>query len=97
MFPGLWFNYSNEYGLDINQSGGLKELGLMAIKESLNLKVEDIIAVGDGENDISMIEYAGLGIAMGNANDKVKSSADIVAEHISDDGLYNVFKKLQII
>jgi len=97
MFPGLRFNYSNEYGLDINKDGGLKERGIEAIKNYLNIDKKDIIAVGDGFNDISMIEYAGLGIAMGNAKDPVKQSADLVAEHISEDGLYKIFKKLNLI
>lgn len=97
MFPGLRFNFSNEYGLDINEGEGLKEVGIKAIKEHLNIDIKDIIAVGDGFNDISMIQYAGLGIAMGNAKDPVKDSADIVADHISNDGLYKVFKDLKMI
>lgn len=97
MFPGLGFNYANEYGLDINLQGGLKDLGVKVIKELLNIDISDIICVGDGFNDISMIEYAGLGIAMGNAKDEVKKSADLVADDISNDGLYKMFKELKMI
>jgi Cof subfamily protein (haloacid dehalogenase superfamily) len=97
MFPELWFNFSNEYGLDINAKGGLKELGIMSVIEHLNIKREDIIAVGDGRNDIGMIEFAEIGIAMGNAHESVKKAADIVCDDISNDGLYKVFKELKLI
>lgn len=97
LFPGLGFHYSNEYGLDINQIGGLKDLGVKAMVRHLNVDLDNVIAVGDGFNDISMIEYAGLGIAMGNAKDEVKSSADMVCGHISEDGLYHIFKDLKLI
>lgn len=97
MFPGLWFNFSCEYGLDINLEGGLKDLGVKAMKDYLDIDIKDIICVGDGFNDVTMIEYAGLGIAMGNAKEEVKNRADMVAGHISDDGLYNIFKDLKLI
>ena len=97
LFPGLRFNYSNAYGLDINQKGGLKELGVNAIKEHLNIDIKDIICVGDGFNDVSMIQYSGLGIAMGNAKDGVKIHADMIADDISNDGLYKVLKELKLI
>jgi len=96
-FDGLTFNYSNEYGIDINQIGGLKDLGIKAIQNHLGIDTKDIIAVGDGFNDISMIEYAGLGISMGNAKKPVRDSADVVADDVANDGLYKVFKELKMI
>lgn len=48
---------------------------------------ENIIAIGDNENDISMIQYAGLGIAMGNASDSVKNKADYVTADYQNDGV----------
>ena len=97
MFPGLSFNFSNQYGLDINQTLGLKDIGLKVIVENLDLDIKDVIAVGDGFNDISMMQYAGLGIAMGNAKDPVKEAADVVADDISNDGLYKIFKELKLV
>lgn len=96
-FKGLWFNYSNPYGLDVNNEGGLKDAGLKAFHKHLNIPVDDMIAIGDGFNDITMIEYAGIGIAMGNASDVVKEKADIVTDRIEDDGLYNAFVHLGLI
>lgn len=45
------------------------------------------MAFGDGGNDISMLEYVGIGVAMGNANPPVKERADFVTKDIDDDGI----------
>jgi len=97
MFPTLSFNYSNQYGLDINEIGGLKELGVKAIIEHLHINIEDTIAVGDGFNDISMIEYAHLGVAMGNANQELKNASDMITDSVDNDGINKLFKKLKMI
>ena len=55
---------------------------------------DEIAAIGDGYNDISMIRYAGLGIAMGNANDKVKEAADYVTDSMEQDGLLHAVQYL---
>ena len=97
LFPTLHFNLSNSYGLDVNEKGGLKELGMKVFEEQLGIKNEDTIAIGDGHNDISMIEYANIGIAMGNGVKELKEAADIITSSINEDGFYNVFKKLNLI
>ena len=48
---------------------------------------EEIIAFGDGHNDIDMLQYAGLGVAMGNASVEVKEAADIVTKRNDEEGL----------
>jgi Cof subfamily protein (haloacid dehalogenase superfamily) len=57
------------------------------------IKQEEVIAVGDALNDIEMIKYAGLGVAMGNANEEVKSVADYVCKSNDEDGLVEVIEK----
>jgi len=96
-FKGLWFNYSNKYGLDVNLENGLKDAGLRAFHDILGIPQKDMIAVGDGFNDITMIEYAGIGIAMGNAADVVKNKADLITDRIENNGLYMAFEKLGLI
>lgn len=54
---------------------------------------DEVIAIGDGENDISMIEYAGLGIAMGNASQAVKDKADFVTRTNVSDGVWYAIEK----
>ena len=97
IFPSLSFHYSNEYGIDINEKGGMKELGIKAIVEFLNINIEDTIAVGDGFNDISMVKYAYLGVAMGNADERVKEAANMVTDSVDNDGIYKLFKQLKMI
>ena len=63
------------------------------ICEHLNIPVENAIAAGDGDNDISMIKAAGLGIAMINAPDTVKDAADVITTFDNDhDGLAEYIK-----
>lgn len=96
-FPTLHFNYSNTYGLDVNEIGGLKEIGISIFEEKLGVNKEDTIAIGDGHNDISMIEYANIGIAMGNGVEDLKNVADIVTDDVDKNGFFNVFRKLNLI
>lgn len=53
----------------------------------------EIISIGDNENDISMIEFAGLGVAMGNAEQIVKNIADYITTTNEEDGVANVIEK----
>ena len=62
-------------------------MALSHLASSLGVKREEVVAVGDSPNDIDMIEWAGLGVAMGNASEKVKSSANLVIKPASDHGL----------
>ncbi len=96
-YPMLDFNISCPYGIDINNKGGMKEVGMNEILSILNFKKEDVIAIGDGFNDISMIEAAGFGIAMGNGCIPLKEKADYVTDNCNDDGFYKAFKKLGMV
>ena len=62
-----------------------KDASLAELLSQLGIKREELIACGDGLNDISMIKYAGLGIAMKNAYDEVKNNADMVTELNNDE------------
>lgn len=72
---------------DITPKGGSKRLGIEKVMEHYGFSRNEIAAIGDGFNDIPMIRYAGVGIAMGNGNDKVKEAADYVTDPIDQDGL----------
>src|SRR5690606_24382025 len=70
-----------------------------AIREILkNEKDYQLIAIGDGHNDIEMIEMADIGIAIGNSGfDELKEKADFIAPHIEQDQLYDFFKSIKLI
>ena len=80
--------------IDILDGGISKAKGISIISEELDIPREEVIAVGDNINDIEMIEYAGLGVAMGNAPEKVKDKADYVTTSNNDDGLARFLENL---
>ena len=53
---------------------------------------EQTMAFGDGGNDISIIKKAGVGIAMGNANEPLKNAADYITDSVDDDGIYKALE-----
>lgn len=65
--------------------------------EHYNADMKDTIAIGDSANDISMVETAEVGIAMGNAVDALKEVVDYVTTDILEDGIYNAFKEYDLI
>ena len=97
LIPGLAFEYSCQYGLDVNTPGGFKEVGIEAFIQEHQLNKSDIIAIGDGYNDIGMLQHAGTSVAMGNAYDGVKEHATFTTDNIEEDGLFKAFKQLNLI
>ncbi|WP_026653199.1 Cof-type HAD-IIB family hydrolase [Butyrivibrio proteoclasticus] len=80
--------YSNPYYLEIFPSDAGKGSAVKRLADFLGIPVENTYAAGDEENDISMIEAAGCGIAMINGTDKVKSIADVITtDDNNNDGL----------
>lgn len=73
--------------LDLAPLGVSKASGLAAVCERLGVPATDVLAVGDGFNDVDMLQWAGRGVAMGNAPDHLKSVADAVTGTVADDGL----------
>ena len=55
------------------------------------------MAFGDGGNDMDMLAYAGMGVAMGNAKEKVKACANYVTDSVDDDGVVTALKHFHII
>ncbi len=82
---------------DVNTKGGGKHIGIDKIIEYYGIKLEDTIAFGDGGNDITMIEHAAIGVAMGNANEGVKKIADYITDDVDNNGIYNALKHFNII
>jgi hypothetical protein len=78
---------------EVMKAGTSKGNGVKHLAEMLGIKQEEIICIGDSENDISMIKYAGLGVAMGNAMDIVKEAADYVTDTNVNAGVAKVINK----
>lgn len=71
-----------------------KESGLRTIAQDLRIDPAEIVAIGDGHNDIGMLRFAGLGVAMGNAHEEVKSAADHVTLSNAEDGVAVVIEEV---
>ncbi len=74
--------------IDATKGKALEQLSMM-----LGVDRDAVIAIGDSYNDISMIEYAGLGVAMGNSPEDVKMRADYVTATNIEDGVADVIEK----
>ena len=72
--------------LDLTPVGVSKASGLSYICDRLGLEPADVLAIGDGRNDIEMLEWAGRGVAMGQAVEEVKEVADGVTLSVDEDG-----------
>jgi HAD superfamily hydrolase (TIGR01484 family) len=72
--------------LDLAPEGISKASGLEGVAERLGVAREHVLAIGDGRNDIEMLQWAGRGVAMGQAPDEVKEAADAVTETVENDG-----------
>ncbi len=86
-FPELSSVNSEEANLDITPLGVNKGSALVTLADMLGIKMSEVMAVGDGENDMEMIELAGIGVAMGNAYEGAKSVSDFITEDNDHDGV----------
>ena len=73
--------------LDLAPEGVSKATGLAKVAERLGVGREDVLAIGDGDNDADMLAWAGRGVAMGNAAPEVQEAADHVTARLEDDGV----------
>ncbi len=74
-----------------------KSFGAKKVLDYYGLSFEDAIAIGDSDNDIDLIDAAGIGIAMGNGSKGVKDVADYISDDASNDGIYKAMKKFNLI
>lgn len=87
----------NPKAVDLIPKNSSKALGIDAIINKLDIKKEETMCFGDSYNDIEMIKYCEIGIAMGNSKDPVKQAADYITNDIDEDGIYNALKHFDLI
>lgn len=91
------FNPSSEFGGELSLKGINKGFAAKHLIEHYGMDKNSLIAIGDSDNDIEMLEYAGTGIAMGNSTRNLKKVADIISSDIKEDGFFEAFKNLGLI
>lgn len=77
--------HKNASDIILKSSGKVK--GIEEILKHFDLKREETMAFGDADNDLEMLDYAAIGVAMGNGTDRLKSIADYVTASVDDDGI----------
>ena len=95
--PNLSLSRWHPLFADVNLPGISKATGLSVFADYYGIGMTEIMACGDGGNDIPMLKVAGIGVAMGNASETVKASADIVTDTVENDGLCKALKHFGII
>ena len=85
--------FSMDFFLEVVPKNVGKDSSLDELLKIIGIQREELVACGDGMNDISMIKYAGLGVAMENAYPEVKEAADVIAPSNDDNGVAYVLEK----
>lgn len=97
-FPELtfypWISRPNAF--NVLKRGVSKARGIEKILELLHIEREEAVAFGDGPNDIEMLRFVGMGVAMGNAVPELKRVANYTTSHVDEDGIENGLKALKL-
>ena len=95
--PGVFPISTTEFNIEICCKGWSKRDGLQKLCDTIKITPDQVAALGDSENDYEMIQWAGQGIAMGNAADKVKAAAGFVTGSNEEDGIVDALKYLGVL
>lgn len=82
-----------EFYVGISHASATKQHGILEVAKILGIKTQEIIGVGDGDNDFPLLMACGLRIAMGNAVEGLKEIADYIAPPVFEDGVVDVIEK----
>ena len=93
LFPEIYIVKSTPYFLEFSNKEGSKYHAVKFLQKYWNLKDEEILTIGDQNNDIALLKAGGIKIAMGNATDELKKVADYVTDTVYNDGFIKAIKK----
>ncbi|MCA1029892.1 Cof-type HAD-IIB family hydrolase [Bacillus timonensis] len=96
-YDDLHFIRWHDVSIDILPKGGSKAEGIKQMIQKLNIHVDNVVAFGDGLNDIEMIEFVGTGVAMGNAKEEIKNVANVVTKNVDDHGIIHGLEKIGLL
>lgn len=87
----------NKNAIDIIPSESGKAAKIHQLLKKLQLSSSEIMAFGDSENDREMLQYAKIGVAMGNADDETKKYADHITDSVEEDGIYHALQFFKLL
>jgi len=90
----LFIAKSLPYFLELANAGVTKGAGMDVVADRLGLDPGQVVAFGDGENDVELLEWAGYGVAVANAHERVLATADFVAPSVEEEGVAQVIEAL---
>ena len=91
------FMVHGDVAMEVVPKGYSKASGIAFVCEKLGIDVKDTYAFGDSANDVDMLEFAGVGVAMGHGTDVAKEHADYVTRGLHEDGIYHALKHFALI
>ena len=94
--PGLVLTGSLGNNIEINAQGIDKGIGMIELGHRLGIDRDEIMACGDGDNDLEMLKAVGFGVAMGNAEESVKAVADYVTDTNEEEGVAKAVEKFAL-
>ena len=87
----------NPFNCDVIPQKGGKDVGMHAMLDYFGVPIEQAMAIGDGQNDISMLKAAGVGVTIGQCSPEVMAAADYHAPEADEDGIRHTFEKFGVI
>ena len=79
---------------DCITKGTNKATGIDEVIKHYGINISEVMAFGDGGNDVEMLRHAGVGVAMGNASEEVKKCAKVVTDSVDDDGIARILHQI---
>lgn len=86
LFPDLYIVKSTPYFLEFSNKEASKSCAVRFLQKHWGLKQEEILTIGDQNNDIALLKAGGIKVAMGNATDELKKQADYITDTVYNDG-----------
>ena len=97
MLPDCQITRWSSSGIDILPGDGGQVSGIRRYLDHHGIAPEEAMAFGDGDNDKEMLEFVGIGVAMGNGVDTAKEEADYITAHVDDDGVAKALRHFRLI
>lgn len=95
-YPDLYIVKSTPYFCEIGCSDAKKSLGVHHLCNMWGIKPEEVLTIGDQNNDIDLVQCGGIGVAMGNGTPELKECADFITDTVENDGFVKAVEKFVI-